>query len=169
MSRISLLMVLGVLSVAFVAGCDKEVTLLVTNTNPDPARNVVIDVPGDGPEYIGTLMPGDRAKRKVKIDKDDLPAALRLRGNGFAEEFSITEKTKSPLMLYIDHTGVTTVGKHDKVEMRQESKCQLPPQQDTVVVPPPCAVAPQDGQNPGAPAQEGQFAPRIIHQDTVVE
>jgi hypothetical protein len=143
--------VLGLLGAFVATGCDKKVTLLVTNTLPRPVEDVSVSVAGEGTAHFGTIMPMDTARWSVKIPKDMLPARGSVQGRGFAGQFTIYEDTKSPLSIYLDPTGVSTVRKGDTVQKQQHIESKGVIQQDTTVVPPP----PEGG--------------RIIQQDTVVE
>jgi hypothetical protein len=146
------------LAAAFAIGCDKKVTLVVTNTLPSPASNVSIMVPGEGTMPIGTLLPNDQATRKVSIPKDMLPALCTARANGAVSQFSITNKTPGKLFLYIDSTGITTVRKGDEVTKERQFEGRREGPSRTVVTP--------DG--PGSPVDDVPPG-RIIRQEPIVE
>ena len=164
MNRISMFGLLTFVGLLFAAGCDKKLTLQMTNTLPQPVDRVMVQVPGEGMVFFGTLQPGEPVKRKVKIPKDMLPAQCSVQAGGITGEFTIQEKTKDPLSIYIDHTGITFVPKGYTVQQHQQFEGQRTAEQKTVVVPPPEAPAQQDGQ-PAKPSG----GTRVIEQDTVVE
>jgi hypothetical protein len=147
------------LAAAFAVGCDKNVTLVITNTLPTPAANVSVSVPGEGTVPVGTLLPSDQATRKVSIPKDMLPALCTARANGAVTQFSITDKTPGKLFLYIDPTGITTVRKGDEINKERHFEGTRRGPSGTVVTP--------DG--PSTPG-DGSVPPgRIIYQEPVVE
>jgi hypothetical protein len=85
-------------------GCDKTVSYTFTNVTDRPA-DLVLLIPGDD---LGSfsLPPSGQLTHKVKLPKDDLPAACELRCGKEVKSFTITEDTRDKQWFDVTNDGI---------------------------------------------------------------
>jgi len=130
--RLSVGMVLAALFVA--AGCDKEVKMTFFN-NSDRNRELLLSGPGDGTGFLGTVPAMSKAKTRIKVDEDFLPATYRWDAGDEEGSFTVSKETPGELMIVIEQDG--SIGPIDKnTEVHQDSHIEIEDmmiEQDTVI------------------------------------
>lgn len=116
----SLASILAVCATAcLLAGCDKKVNLTFVNATQE-IRDVELTVPGEGRVFVGTASgQGGRVSRKVKLDKDSLPATLAWQAGDLDGRFTVDKRTEDKLMIPIDRFNVGPIDKNTEVEIKE--------------------------------------------------
>ena len=94
-----------------------------------------LDGPGDGTGFLGTVPAMSKAKTKIKVDEDFLPATYRWDAGDEEGSFTVSKETPGELMIVIEQDG--SIGPIDKnTEVHQDSHIEIEDmlvEQDTVI------------------------------------
>lgn len=112
-----------VLGLAVLGGCDHKVSLTFINTT-NQVREVEVDEPGKGKNFVGTLASGQKRRTNIKIDKNDLPAEVAWSADDISGSFTVDKHVKERV-IYIEPSGSTTIDKKTEID-RKESTQQVP-------------------------------------------
>ena len=125
--------VLAGLGLAVLSGCDREYKLTFVNDTPD-RRNVELTMPGEGPEYVGTVDGiGSKTRTNVEIDTEDLPMTLRWKAGDLDGTIPLDKHTKTKLWIHINRNKIPPLGEDDEIHLQRKSEVKEKVHEGTIV------------------------------------
>jgi hypothetical protein len=125
--------VLAGLGLAILAGCDKEYKLTFVNDTRDH-RNVELTVPGDGPEWVGTVDGiGSKTSTRVDINTKDLPMNLTWKAGDLDGTIPLDKHTKTKLWIHISRTKMPPVDEDTEVHIQRKAETHEKVHEGTIV------------------------------------
>jgi hypothetical protein len=112
-------MVVLVLSVVVLAGCEKTFNITITNATPQASALEMKDPSGFHP--LGLLEPGRSRHYTLKLAQDELPADCELNAGGMKKAFPLDKNDKDEQYFYLDASGIVgpTHSKREYVESKR--------------------------------------------------
>jgi hypothetical protein len=98
------LMIGAVLTMGMMVGCDKTYTISIRNTSP-VARELEVKDP-NGFHPLGVLEPGKARVYRLKLAKDELPAACELTAGDLKKPFTLNSKDKDQQYIYLEEGAI---------------------------------------------------------------
>ena len=114
-------MVVLVLSVVVLAGCEKTFKITITNASTQGRQLEMKDPNGFHP--LGVLQPGRSRQYTLKLPQDELPADCELKAGAMAKSFTLDKKDKDEQYIYLEENGI--VGPIDeKTEVKKATRIE---------------------------------------------
>jgi len=112
------LLIIMVLAVVILTGCDHKLQMTVNNTTSE-TRDVAVGVGGQRPRHVGTVRAGGSLKQTIKIPKDELPVEVQWVCGGLRGVETIDSKQKK-LVVNVERDSAVVTDGNAEIERHTE-------------------------------------------------